>query len=62
MRIGDLVTFRNPRERGIQGVIVDITEHEAQGRFDTGEVFVVLWDTGELKEYQEWDLSGVEYQ
>ena len=57
MKIGDLVTSRSPSLRGVQGVVVDITEHEVQGRFDTGEIFVVLWNTGELNEYRSWDLT-----
>ena len=57
MKIGDLVTSRSPALRGVQGVVIDITEHEVQGRFDTGEIFVVLWNTGELDEYRSWDLT-----
>lgn len=61
MRIGDLVTSRSPRLRGAQGVVIDIIECEVKDRFDTGELFVVLWNTGQLEEYQEWDLSEVKH-
>lgn len=57
MKIGDLVTSRSPTLRGIQGIVIDITEHEVDSRFDTGEVFMVLWNTGEMYECRDWDLS-----
>ena len=59
MKTGDLVTSRSPRLRGIQGVVVDIIEFEPEDRFDTGELFVVLWNTDQLEECQEWELSEV---
>lgn len=59
MNVGDIVISRSPKLRGTQGIVVDIVEREAKGRFDTGELFVVLWNTGQLDEYQEWDLSEV---
>jgi len=58
MKIGDLVTSYHLIED--QGVIIDKIEYEAVDRFDTGEVFIVLWNTGKIEEHKRWDLKEVE--
>lgn len=56
MNVGDLVITHRPSQH-TQGVIVDkLEQEEVVHRFDTGEIFVVLWNTGELKEHKRWDL------
>ena len=63
MNIGDIVTTSRPTELWIkenQGIIVDkLTQEEVITRFDTGEIFVVLWNTGQLTEHKSWDLFEV---
>ena len=63
MNIGDIVTTSRPTELWIkenQGIIVDkLTQEEVITRFDTGEIFVVLWNTGQLTEHKSWDLLEV---
>ena len=63
MNIGDIVTTSRPTELWIkenQGIIVDkLTQEEVINRFDTGEIFVVLWNTGQLTEHKAWDLLEV---
>lgn len=57
MKVGDLVT---PYDRSDKfGVIVDIMLNEEVDRFDTGEVFVILWHNGQLQEHKRWDLTYV---
>ena len=58
MSVGDLVTTSRPSQNN-QGVIVDKIEREPIDRFDTGEIFVVLWNTGQLSEHKNWDLLEV---
>lgn len=63
MKIGDIVTTSRTTELWIkenQGIIVDkLTQEEVINRFDTGEIFVVLWNTGQLTEHKCWDLLEV---
>lgn len=60
MNVGDIVTSSRPSQTN-QGIIVDKLERdEIVNRFDTGETFVVLWHTGELKEHKSWDLLSLE--
>lgn len=60
MNVGDIVTSSRPSQTN-QGIIVDKLERgEILNRFDTGETFVVLWHTGELKEHKSWDLLSLE--
>jgi len=56
MKIGDLVTPTHPGQSK-RGIIVEKIEHDEIDRFDTGEVFIVLWNTGQLSEHKSWDLS-----
>ena len=64
MKIGDIVTTSRTTELWIkenQGIIVDkLTQEEVINRFDTGEIFVVLWNTGQLTEHKSWDLLSLE--
>ena len=62
MNIGDIVTTSKPsqlsgKNRGI--IIEKLTQEEVINRFDTGEIFVVLWNTGQLTEHKCWDLLEV---
>ena len=58
MNIGDIVRTSNQTH---QGIIIDkLDQEEVINRFDTGEIFVVLWNTGELKEHKGWDLLLLE--
>ena len=60
MNVGDIVRTSRPSQTN-QGIIVDkLTQEEIINRFDTGETFVVLWNTGELKEHKSWDLQSLE--
>ena len=59
MEIGDIVTTSRPGQEN-QGIIVDkLTQDAGFDRFDTGEIFVVLWNTGQLAEHKCWDLLEV---
>ena len=59
MNIGEIVTTSRPGQEN-QGIIVDkLTQDEVINRFDTGEIFVVLWNTGQLTEHKSWDLLEV---
>ena len=61
MNVGDIVTSSVPSQDINRGIIVDKLERdEIVNRFDTGETFVVLWQTGELKEHKSWDLLSLE--
>ena len=62
MNVGDIVTTSKPsqlsgKNRGI--IIEKLTQEEVINRFDTGEIFVVLWNTGQLTEHKCWDLLEV---
>ena len=62
MNVGDIVTTSKPsqlsgKNRGI--IIEKLTQEEVINRFDTGEIFVVLWNTGQLTEHKSWDLFEV---
>ena len=59
MNIGDIVTTSNSSLEN-QGIIIEkLTQEEVINRFDTGEIFVVLWNTGQLTEHKSWDLLEV---
>ena len=59
MNIGDIVTTSGPSQTN-QGIIIDkLSQEEVINRFDTGEIFVVLWNTGQLTEHKPWDLLEV---
>ena len=62
MNVGDIVTTSKPSALSgkNQGIIVDkLEQEEVINRFDTGEIFVVLWNTGQLTEHKSWDLLEV---
>ena len=60
MNVGDIVRTSRPSQTN-QGIIIDkLEQEEVINRFDTGEIFVVLWNTGALKEHKEWDLLLLE--
>ena len=59
MNVGDLVTTSRSGQQN-QGMIIERLEQEEVNRFDTGEIFVVLWNTGQLSEHKCWDLEVVD--
>ena len=62
MNVGSLVAYCVHRESALSktGVIIEkLSQKEVIDRFDTGEIFVVLWSNGQLSEHKRWDLLEV---
>ena len=61
MKVGDMVSWHDTAARKFRnGIIVEkLTQDEVIKRFGTGEIFVVLWNTGQLIEHKRWELRRI---